>query len=44
MRSILLHSLDHSLSADSVDQIIEASEKAASEYVTKLQGAKGVRR
>jgi hypothetical protein len=38
MRSVLLHSLDHTLDADSVDQIIEASEKAASEYVAGLLG------
>jgi hypothetical protein len=43
LRSVVLHSLDHTLSADSVDQIIEASEKAASEYVAELLGAQGVR-
>jgi hypothetical protein len=44
MRSVLLHSLDDTLSADSVDQIIEASEKAASDYAAELLGEKGVRR
>ena len=44
MRSVLLHSLDHTLSAESVDDIIEASERAASEYVAQLFGSKGGRR
>ena len=38
MRSVLLHSLDHTLSAESVDAIIQASERAASEYVARLLG------
>jgi hypothetical protein len=44
MRSVLLHSLDHTLSAESVDDIIEASEKAASDYVVELLGSQGARR
>jgi hypothetical protein len=41
MRSVLLHSLDHTLSADTVDDIIEASERTASDYVTELLRSKG---
>lgn len=41
MRSVLLHSLDHTLSADTVDDIIEASEKTASDYVAELLASKG---
>ncbi len=41
MRSVLLHSLDHTLTADQVDDIIGASEKTASEYVTELLASKG---
>jgi hypothetical protein len=43
-RAVLLHSLDHTLSADAVDEIIEAAEQAASEYVAKLLGSKGGQR
>jgi hypothetical protein len=41
MRSVLLHSLDHTLGADQVDDIIEASEKTAREYVEDMFGSKG---
>ncbi|SRR5229473_4395251 len=37
-RSALLHSLDQTLSGSVVDQIIEASEQAAREYVAAIGG------
>ena len=41
MRAVLLHALDHTLSADSVDEIIEAAGEAASDYIAELLGTKG---
>lgn len=41
MRSVVLHSLDHTLGADQVDDIIEASERTAREYVEELSQLKG---
>lgn len=38
-RSALFHSLDQNLSAPVVDEIIEASEKSAQQYITRLAGA-----
>jgi cysteine synthase len=40
-RAALLHSLDHTLDADTVDDIIEAAEKTAAEYVADLLRARG---
>ena len=41
MRSVLLHALDHTLNAEQVDDIIEVSEKTASDYVAELLASKG---
>jgi hypothetical protein len=38
-RSAIFHALDQNLSAPVVDEIIEASEKTAHEYVARLAGA-----
>jgi hypothetical protein len=38
-RSALFHSLDQNLSAPVVDEIIEASEKSAQQYITRLAQA-----
>jgi hypothetical protein len=40
MRSVLLHALDHTLNADTVDRIIEAAEATAREYVDGLLESK----
>lgn len=38
-RAALFHSLDQNLSAPVVDEIIEASEKSAQQYIARLAGA-----
>jgi len=35
-RSVILHSLDHTLGADVVDEIIDASEQTAKEHVAQV--------
>jgi hypothetical protein len=42
-RSAFLHALDQSLSESAVDEIIEASEKAARDYIDRLGGDGGIR-
>jgi len=42
-RSAFLHALDQSLSEPVVDEIIEASEKTARDYVARLRGEGGTR-
>jgi hypothetical protein len=42
-RSALFHSLDQNLAAPVVDEIIEASEKTARQYIARLSGAGGNR-
>jgi hypothetical protein len=39
-RSVILHSLDHTLGADVVDEIIEASEQTAKEHVAQVLKSK----
>jgi hypothetical protein len=39
-RSVILHSLDHTLGADVVDQIIDAAEQTAKEHVAQLLKSK----
>jgi len=39
-RSVVLHSLDHTLGADLVDQIIEAAEQTAKEHVAQVLKSK----
>lgn len=38
-RSALFHSLDHSMGANTVDEIIEAAEQTARQYLGRLSGA-----
>jgi hypothetical protein len=40
-RSALFHSLDQSMGANAVDEIIEASEQAARQYLARLDSAPG---
>jgi hypothetical protein len=42
-RSVVLHSLDHSLGADLVDEIIEAAEQTAREHVAQVLKSKETR-
>lgn len=42
-RSAFLHALDQSLSEPAVDEIIEASEKTARDYIDRLGGDGGTR-
>jgi len=42
-RSALLHALDQSLSEQAVDEIIEASERTARDYIDRLGGDGGTR-
>lgn len=42
-RSAFLHALDQSLSEPAVDEIIEASEKTARDYIDRLGGNGGAR-
>jgi len=42
-RSAFLHALDQSLSEQAVDEIIEASEKSARDYIERLGGDGGTR-
>ena len=42
-RSAFLHALDQSLSEQAVDEIIEASEKTASDYIDRLGNAGGAK-
>jgi hypothetical protein len=42
-RSTFLHALDQSLSEQAVDEIIEASEKTARDYIDRLGGDGGTR-
>ena len=39
-RSVVLHSLDHTLGADLVDEIIEAAEQTAKEHVAQVLKSK----
>jgi hypothetical protein len=41
-RSIILHSLDHTLGADVVDEIIDASEQTAKEHVAQVLKSKEI--
>ncbi len=41
-RSVVLHSLDHTLGADVVDEIIEASEQTAREHVAQVLKSKEI--
>ena len=38
-RSALFHSLDHSIGANAVDEIIDAAEQTARQYLGRLSGA-----
>jgi hypothetical protein len=42
-RSVVLHSLDHTLGADLVDEIIEAAEQTAREHVVQVLKSKETR-
>jgi capsid portal protein len=42
-RSVFLHALDQSLSEPVVDEIIEASEKTARDYIDRLRGEGGIK-
>jgi len=42
-RSVFLHALDQSLSESAVDEIIEASEKTARDYIERFGGNGGTR-
>ena len=39
-RSVILHSLDHTLGADAVDEIIDAAEQTAKEHVAQVLKSK----
>ena len=41
-RSVVLHSLDHTLGADVVDEIIDASEQTAKEHVAQVLKSKEI--
>jgi len=41
-RSVILHSLDHTLGADVVDEIIDASEQTAKEHVAQVRKSKEI--
>ena len=41
-RSVILHSLDHTLGADVVDEIIDAAEQTAKEHVAQVLKSKEI--